>query len=309
MFYSVLFVLPFLSSIHALNDWSVPASTANALMIFRHPITPRPVSGTLKIWGSDTAITDITKAAHWQILGCDPNALSQDIRLVCMNDPDDPSSNCEHLYKDIGAVNKIVRLPENCGASAFARISRSWVPDDQSIPPPSGAASSVAMGCNPSSKLSRLTRISIKLSGRVYTKRARATHLRFDTVSADATHVSRLIEARHTSLNGNVSLLSFAAKPHQSAADQLRKHGKTIRRLFLSHPHLLPSSRPFPDAFSIPKRPRWSRRVLIDSLPMGTVTAFQSSIFLPSFISDNPRLFINDTWIDGFSCSYRVSWP
>ncbi|KAK6984967.1 hypothetical protein R3P38DRAFT_3102412 [Favolaschia claudopus] len=37
---------------------------------------------------------------------------------------------------------------------------------------------------------------------------------------------------------------------------------------------------------------------LIDSLPMGTVTAFRSSIFLPSFISDNPHLFINDTWID-----------
>ncbi|KAK6969370.1 hypothetical protein R3P38DRAFT_3243486 [Favolaschia claudopus] len=83
---------------------------------------PETGSGTLKI------------PPHWQILGCDPNALSQDIRLVCMNDPDDPSSNCEHLYKDIGAVNKIVRLPENCGASAFARISRSWVPDDQSIP-------------------------------------------------------------------------------------------------------------------------------------------------------------------------------
>ncbi|KAK7038619.1 hypothetical protein R3P38DRAFT_2615803 [Favolaschia claudopus] len=134
MFYSVLFVLPFLSGIHALNDWSVPCINGECSYDLPSSDKPEAGSGTLKIWGSDTAITDITKAAHWQILGCDPNALSQDIRLVCMNDPDDPSSNCEHLYKDIGAVNKIVRLPENCGASAFARISRSWVPDDQSIP-------------------------------------------------------------------------------------------------------------------------------------------------------------------------------
>ncbi|KAK7062281.1 hypothetical protein R3P38DRAFT_3340989 [Favolaschia claudopus] len=39
-------------------------------------------------------------------------------------------------------------------------------------------------------------------------------------------------------------------------------------------------------------------QTLIDSLPMGTVTAFRSLIFLPSFISDNPHLFISDTWID-----------
>ncbi|KAF7295672.1 hypothetical protein MIND_01107500 [Mycena indigotica] len=90
-------------------------------------------AGTLRIWGSKDAITDITKAAGWEILGCDPAALSQDIRLVCTTE-DDPNSECGHLYQNIGAVNKLVRLPEACGGSAFARIARAWEPADQSIP-------------------------------------------------------------------------------------------------------------------------------------------------------------------------------
>lgn len=80
------------------------------------PVSTRTVDTDASQWGSNNAITDITKAADWQILGCDPNALSQDIRLVCMNDPDDPNSKCGHLYQEIGAVNKIVRLPEDVRA-------------------------------------------------------------------------------------------------------------------------------------------------------------------------------------------------
>jgi hypothetical protein len=73
----------------------------------------REPQADLPQWGSNNAITDITKAADWQILGCDSNALAQDIRLVCLKDPDDPNSQCSHLYQEIGAVNKIVRLPED----------------------------------------------------------------------------------------------------------------------------------------------------------------------------------------------------
>ncbi|KAJ7177631.1 hypothetical protein C8R46DRAFT_1328221 [Mycena filopes] len=36
----------------------------------------------------------------------------------------------------------------------------------------------------------------------------------------------------------------------------------------------------------------------IDSLPMGTITAFRSSIYLPTFIQANPRMFIDNDWID-----------
>ncbi|KAJ7113649.1 hypothetical protein C8R44DRAFT_741233 [Mycena epipterygia] len=115
--------------INATNDWNTPCVTGQCS--YDLP-TNDPSSGTLKIWGSENAITDITPAADWQIIDCDPNALSQNIRLVCMND--DPTSLCGHLYRNTGAVNKLVRLPENCGANAFARVSKSWVPADQSIP-------------------------------------------------------------------------------------------------------------------------------------------------------------------------------
>ncbi|KAJ7023843.1 hypothetical protein C8F04DRAFT_969740 [Mycena alexandri] len=132
MFSSVLVIVPFLAGINALNDWSVPCTSGSCS--YDLAATPNAPSGTLKIWGSTNAITDITTAAGWQILGCDPTAHNQSIRLVCTEDPNDANSNCNHLYQSIGAVNKIVRLPQSCGASAFARVAKSWVPDDQSIP-------------------------------------------------------------------------------------------------------------------------------------------------------------------------------
>ncbi|KAJ7101832.1 hypothetical protein C8R43DRAFT_1081367 [Mycena crocata] len=129
---SILVLVPFIAGINAANDWTKPCTSGECS--YDIPATNGSSSGTVKIWGSENAITDITKAAGWQILGCDPSALAQDIRLVCMDDPADPNSKCAHLYQNSGAVNKIVRLPEECGANAFARISKSWVPEDQSIP-------------------------------------------------------------------------------------------------------------------------------------------------------------------------------
>ncbi|KAJ7674018.1 hypothetical protein DFH06DRAFT_752966 [Mycena polygramma] len=127
---SFIAIVPFLAIVNAANDWSVPCITGECS--YDIPTTNGSASGTVTIWGSQDAITDITTAADWEILGCDPNALSQDIRLVCKSD--DPDSKCSHLYQNIGAENKLVRLPENCGSSAFARVAKAWVPEDQSIP-------------------------------------------------------------------------------------------------------------------------------------------------------------------------------
>ncbi|KAJ6451289.1 hypothetical protein C8R45DRAFT_1223870 [Mycena sanguinolenta] len=132
MLSSVLVIIPFLAGINALNDWTVPCTSGECS--YDLPASNNSASGSLKIWGSTDAITDITTAADWQILNCNSTALSQNITLVCMNDPSDPNSKCGHLYQNIGAVNKIVRLPENCGANAFARIAKSWVAEDQTIP-------------------------------------------------------------------------------------------------------------------------------------------------------------------------------
>ncbi|KAJ7474871.1 hypothetical protein FB451DRAFT_1246878 [Mycena latifolia] len=130
MFSSLLLLVPFLTVINAANDWTVACLTGECS--YDLPATNGSSSGTVTIWGSQDAITDITTAADWEILGCDPNALSQDIRLVCTSD--DPAAKCSHLYQNIGAVNKLVRLPENCGSSAFARVAKAWVPEDQSLP-------------------------------------------------------------------------------------------------------------------------------------------------------------------------------
>ncbi|KAJ6529813.1 hypothetical protein B0H19DRAFT_968217 [Mycena capillaripes] len=130
MLSSVFIIVSFLAGIHAANDWNTPCVKGQCS--YDLPATNGPSSGTMKIWGSENAISDITEAADWKILGCDPTALSQNIHLVCMND--DPSSLCGHLEQNTGAANKIVRLPEDCGANAFARVSKSWIPDDQSIP-------------------------------------------------------------------------------------------------------------------------------------------------------------------------------
>ncbi|KAF7371330.1 hypothetical protein MSAN_00769100 [Mycena sanguinolenta] len=132
MLSSLFVIVPFIAGINALNDWTVPCTSGECS--YDLPASNNSASGSLKIWGSTDSITDITTAADWQILNCNSTALSQNITLVCMNDPSDPNSKCGHLYQNIGAVNKIVRLPENCGANAFARIAKSWVAEDQTIP-------------------------------------------------------------------------------------------------------------------------------------------------------------------------------
>ena len=72
--------------------------------------------------------------------------MEQDIRLVCTK-----GGECEHLLRN-GAEGKLVRLPENvrrllvfvycnpiliapqCLKTPFARVSRSWVHEDQTLP-------------------------------------------------------------------------------------------------------------------------------------------------------------------------------
>ncbi|KAJ7770742.1 hypothetical protein B0H16DRAFT_1306404 [Mycena metata] len=109
------------------NDWTKPCLSGEC---FYDLPQSTGTSGTMRVWGASEAISDITTAAGWTILDCDANALSQNIRLVCTGADDD----CNHLFSGAGAVHTLVRLPQNCGASAFARVSRSWVHADQSIP-------------------------------------------------------------------------------------------------------------------------------------------------------------------------------
>ncbi|KAJ7471566.1 hypothetical protein B0H11DRAFT_2237116 [Mycena galericulata] len=160
MLSSVLVIVPFLAGIHAANDWSVACVTGECS--YDIPTTNGSASGTMTIWGSQDGITDITTAADWQILSCDPTALSQDIRLVCMSDAAD--AKCSNLYQNTGAVNKIVRLPENCGAGPFARVANASVSTDQSIPASISTRLVRRFGTQPQVQTLSLDTISVQLT-------------------------------------------------------------------------------------------------------------------------------------------------
>ncbi|KAK0473466.1 hypothetical protein IW261DRAFT_1342652 [Armillaria novae-zelandiae] len=119
-------------SVDAANNWTKPCFYGECEYSLPSHV---PASGSLKIWGSVDALSDITPAAGWEILDCSPDELEQEIRLVCSHNSTD-SANCDHLYQNDGPVGKIVRLPENasCGQNAFARVARAWDPEDQSLP-------------------------------------------------------------------------------------------------------------------------------------------------------------------------------
>ncbi|TFK84342.1 hypothetical protein K466DRAFT_602089 [Polyporus arcularius HHB13444] len=108
----------------AANDWSQPCFGE-----CNWDITNGSGSGTVRLVGSQTGVSDLTTAAGWTILDCDPNTADQDIRLVCH----DPAMGCDHLNQN-GAEGTLVRLPTSCGSMPFAVVTREWVHEDQSIP-------------------------------------------------------------------------------------------------------------------------------------------------------------------------------
>ncbi|KAJ6480450.1 hypothetical protein C8R45DRAFT_1005441 [Mycena sanguinolenta] len=126
---SFLLILSLFSAARAANDWNTPC--LSGVCSYDLPSTNGfTSSGNMKIWGSNTAIGDITEAAGWKVLDCSPDVLTQDIRLVCMEE----TSMCQHLFSGHGAADTIVRLSEDCGKGPFARVQKSWIPTDQSIP-------------------------------------------------------------------------------------------------------------------------------------------------------------------------------
>ncbi|KII83888.1 hypothetical protein PLICRDRAFT_430448 [Plicaturopsis crispa FD-325 SS-3] len=114
------------------NDWSTPCFNGECSYELPKTNASSP-HAVMKITGSPDAITDITEAAGWIILGCDQEALTHDVRIVCQSN-DTSSTGCGHLYQNVDVVGKIVRLPEDCGKSPFARVVNLTDHDDQSIP-------------------------------------------------------------------------------------------------------------------------------------------------------------------------------
>ncbi|KAL4263700.1 hypothetical protein AB1N83_004354 [Pleurotus pulmonarius] len=117
----------------AANDWSKPCFDGECAYDLHEA---SGTSGIFKVHATPMGLTDITPAAGWVILECDPNAMDQEIRLVCETDHEDAAlaSGCNHVFEYHGPSHKVVRLPESCGNGPFARIVGMTVAQDQSIP-------------------------------------------------------------------------------------------------------------------------------------------------------------------------------
>ena len=69
-------------------------------------------------------IIDLTEAAGWQLLDCDPNWSdgAHNVRMVCTGTPEQ-IAHCQHVYEHRGAENTVVRLPDNvCIQFRFLRL-------------------------------------------------------------------------------------------------------------------------------------------------------------------------------------------
>ncbi|KAI0638754.1 hypothetical protein C8Q77DRAFT_1151788 [Trametes polyzona] len=142
----------------AANDWSKPCFGE-----CNWDITSGTGSGTVRIAGPHAAVSDITPAAGWMIMDCDANTPDQDIRLVCQ----DPDKGCDHIYTN-NAAGTLVRLPENCGSTPFALVTREWTHQDQSIPANKRSAIVRRDGSQPTVKgMSLATNWSLPSNGNV----------------------------------------------------------------------------------------------------------------------------------------------
>ncbi|KDQ23587.1 hypothetical protein PLEOSDRAFT_162398 [Pleurotus ostreatus PC15] len=118
----------------AANDWSQACFDGECAYDLREATG---TSGIFKVHATPMGLTDITPAAGWVILECNPNVMDQEIRLVCETDHEDAASSasgCNHVFDYHGPAHKVVRLPENCGNGPFARIVEMTVAEDQTIP-------------------------------------------------------------------------------------------------------------------------------------------------------------------------------
>ncbi|KAJ6488477.1 hypothetical protein C8R47DRAFT_1125605 [Mycena vitilis] len=132
-----LVLLPFAAaSVRAANDWSVKCQ--GGCSYDTNGTKDRAFASVSLTASHPQILSDITPAASWELLDC-PSTWSSGstaVRLVCT--ADDPTQDCADVTAG-GAVDTIVRLPEDCGTGPFARIATWGVSDTQTIPAGSAA--------------------------------------------------------------------------------------------------------------------------------------------------------------------------
>ncbi|KAJ7725820.1 hypothetical protein B0H16DRAFT_1781669 [Mycena metata] len=138
-----LLLLPFAAAfVRAANDWSVKCQ--GECSYDTNGTKGRAFASVSLVADKSQVLSDITSAASWELLDCpaDWSSGSKDVRLVCV--ADDPTQDCNDVTEG-GAVDTLVRLPEDCGTGPFARIATWGVSTDQTIPAGSTAASKLKL--------------------------------------------------------------------------------------------------------------------------------------------------------------------
>ncbi|KAL0961532.1 hypothetical protein HGRIS_006471 [Hohenbuehelia grisea] len=122
-FKSLLLLAVLSSGSLASDTWDTPC--------FEGECTAETSQWKMTVNGPKEVISDISEAADWIVLGCDPKASEQKVRIVCK--ADEETSGCKNL-REGGEVNKLVRLPPQCSENGFARVAEFGEADDQDIP-------------------------------------------------------------------------------------------------------------------------------------------------------------------------------
>ncbi|KAK7044938.1 hypothetical protein R3P38DRAFT_3433318 [Favolaschia claudopus] len=136
-------LVPFAAAFaHAANDWSVKCK--GECSYDTNGTNGRAFASVSLTADNTQVLGDITSAASWELLDCpaDWSSGPRDVRLVCV--ADDPSKDCDDVTHG-GAINTVVRLPENCGTGPFARISAWGESQDQTVPQGSTADSKLKL--------------------------------------------------------------------------------------------------------------------------------------------------------------------
>lgn len=120
---SALFILAGVVSAtpNLLNDWSKPC-TGGSCSYVAGGLGRGSSYAALSLSGPTSALSDITAAAGWQVLGC-PAGWSSGavhVKIRCAGTAAE-AARCNALFEE-DARDTIVRLPENCGTGPFARL-------------------------------------------------------------------------------------------------------------------------------------------------------------------------------------------
>ncbi|KAF8344979.1 hypothetical protein F5887DRAFT_237323 [Amanita rubescens] len=218
IFSSIITVALAITGVYAFNDWNVPCISGVCHYDLDH--SKGGSSGTIQIWGSHKAISDITPAAGWHVLDCDEDEMEQVIRIVCVSQ----SAPCSHLFSHDGPEGKLIRMPEGCGRNPFARVAKAWVSYDQSLP--RGLAAQLR-------KIDGLDPVAYNL----------ALDVNFDAVDARHGPVRFAIQAAtipntDTNIDTHLPLYKRSGRPvERSHKDIVARSLATVKRNILEHFH------------------------------------------------------------------------